>query len=508
MQAKIDQDLPSPEPSIRLSKQTALPEPRAMDAVNLVTPDKHSGLIDDIVQRVSSEAPHSSNTLKLSQVNKAALGDAPISVLLLDLETSVLSTMTQEQMEAIATILSMAQTVLWVTGGDHLGQDIRPDMSLAFGFIRSMRLEYHPTKIALLDCDFPNTSAHVIGRNIVELLTSLQAGEKRGDDEWVLHRGLRYISRLIPQTFPSDSLGTNARGEKDRITVPGKDLGNAQLTIKTPGNLQTITLQQQLPVRTPLPPNHIEIDVTAVGLNAKDFYTLMGVVDTNNSTTSLECTGIIRAVGVSVIDLHPGDRVIVMAPSKMATVVRVPRWCCLRLLPHEDHVKMSTVPLVFASALYALKQRADLKKGESVLVHSATGGFGQAAIQVAKMMGAVVYATAGAASKRTYIHDVLGIPQNHIFDSRNPNSFEDGIMGETSERGVDVVLNSLPGELLHAGWRCMAAFGRFVELGKKDIAEAGSLDMRLFSRGATFSAFDLTDLYYSDRSTQQEVWSK
>lgn len=508
VKAKIDQDVPGPEPSIRLSTKTALPEPRAMDAVNFVTPDKYSGMIDDIAQRVSSKAPHGSKTLKLSQVNKAALGDAAISVLLLELETSVLSTMTQEQMKAIDTIFSTAQIVLWVTRGDHLGQNIRPDMSLAFGFIRTMRLEYHPTKIGLLDCDFPNTSAHEIGRNIVELLTSLQADEKRGDDEWVLHRGLRYISRLIPQTFASQSLGNSGRLEKDTITVPCKDLGNAQLTIKTPGNLHTVILQQQPPIRTHLPPDHVEIDVTAAGLNAKDFYTLMGVVDTKNSTTCLECTGIIRAVGITVIDLHPGDRVIAMAPMKLASMVRVPRWCCIKLLPHEDYVEMATVPLVFASALYALKHRAGIKKGESVLVHSATGGLGQAAVQVAKMVGAVVYATAGTAEKRRYINDVLCIPENHIFDSRNPESLEEGIMRETSGRGVDVVLNSLPGELLHAGWRCMAAFGRFVELGKKDIAEAGRLDMSLFSRGASFSAFDLTDLYYSDRGGQQKVWSE
>lgn len=81
-------------------------------------------------------------------------------------------------------------------------------------------------------------------------------------------------------------------------------------------------------------------------------------------------------------------------------------------------------------------------------------------------------------------------------------------MQATSGKGVDVVLNSLTGDLLHESWQACAAFGTFVEIGKRDISNGGRLDMQVFSRAATFTAFDLTDLYWSDSNAKQQVWHR
>ena len=71
-----------------------------------------------------------------------------------------------------------------------------------------------------------------------------------------------------------------------------------------------------------------------------------------------------------------------------------------------------------------------------------------------------------------------------------------------------MILNSLPGDLLRASWRCCAEFGRFVELGKTDIQDRNSLEMSVFERSATFTAFDLTDLYHSNNARLNQVWSQ
>lgn len=100
----------------------------------------------------------------------------------------------------------------------------------------------------------------------------------------------------------------------------------------------------------------------------------------------------------------------------------------------------------------------------------------------------------------------MNIDENHIFNSRD-SSFLSGIMKATSGRGVDVVLNSLIGDLLHDSWRACAEFGRFIEVGKYDIVNDGKLDMDVFKRGATFSAFDLSDMFWSKNEKHHEIWA-
>ena len=82
------------------------------------------------------------------------------------------------------------------------------------------------------------------------------------------------------------------------------------------------------------------------------------------------------------------------------------------------------------------------------------------------------------------------------------------VLKATNGRGVDVVFNSLTGEMLHDSFRALAPFGRFVEIGKRDILESGKLDMGIFNRGATFTAFDLTDIFYSSNLAHHHLWQR
>lgn len=130
------------------------------------------------------------------------------------------------------------------------------------------------------------------------------------------------------------------------------------------------------------------------------------------------------------------------------------------------------------------------------MVHSASGGAGIAATQIAQLIGANVFATAGTDAKKQFLVESLGLKPENIFNSRD-STFLPAILEATDGRGVDVVFNSLIGEQLHDSWRACADFGRFVEIGKRDILEHGKLDMDVFKRGTTFTAFDLTELFYA-----------
>ncbi|MCZ9338940.1 zinc-binding dehydrogenase, partial [Streptomyces sp. TRM76130] len=113
---------------------------------------------------------------------------------------------------------------------------------------------------------------------------------------------------------------------------------------------------------------------------------------------------------------------------------------------------------------------ARVRAGESVLIHTATGGVGMAAIQLARHLGADVFATAGP-GKHGVLRE-LGIPEDHIASSRSL-AFEQRFRDATGGRGVDVVLNSLAGEAIDASLRLLAPGGRFAEMGKTDIRDAG-----------------------------------
>lgn len=150
---------------------------------------------------------------------------------------------------------------------------------------------------------------------------------------------------------------------------------------------------------------------------------------------------------------------------------------------------------------------ANLQRGETVLIHSGAGGVGIAAIQIAHMKGAEVYATVSTPEKTNYLVERLGVKRENIFNSRD-SSFLLAIMQATNNRGVDVVLNSLIGDLLHDSLRACARFGRFVEIGKKDLTDAGRLDMRNFVRNVSYMAFDVSELCDEDDEKLSAVWAR
>ena len=150
----------------------------------------------------------------------------------------------------------------------------------------------------------------------------------------------------------------------------------------------------------------------------------------------------------------------------------------------------ASLPVVFATAIYALRDVARLSEGESVLIHAAAGGVGQAAIQIAQNIGAIVFVTVGSTQKQEFLMRTFDIPRSRIFSSRD-TSFGEGLLRVTHDRGVDVVLNSVAGEALRVTWDCLAPFGRFVEIGKRDLVQNNRLEMQKFLDGVSFSAVDI-----------------
>ena len=209
----------------------------------------------------------------------------------------------------------------------------------------------------------------------------------------------------------------------------------------------------------------------------------------------IDAAGIVRRVGASVSEFKVGDKIIMYGHGAHRTIHRSRASLCASIPDGMSFEEAATFPAVHATAWNALVRLARVQQGQSILIHAAAGGVGQVAVQIARYHGMEVFATVSSEVKRKLLRDEYGLPEDHIFNSRDL-SFVKGIKRMTNERGVDVVLNSLAGEALRQTWHCIAPFGYFIEIGVRDIMNNTGLDMRPFNQDATFSFFNLTHIQY------------
>ena len=264
-------------------------------------------------------------------------------------------------------------------------------------------------------------------------------------------------------------------------------VGNSRLSIEDPGNLESLHFLNEF--RNKPKPGEVEIRVAANGLNFKEVLYALGMLQAAPAFDSfgfgLECTGTVARVGEGVTTLKIGDRVMSIASSSFGKYVCIKENSVMRIPSNLSFVEAATIPIAFMTAYYSLVIRGQLIAGERVLIHSATGGVGLAAIQIAKWIGAEIYATAGTEDKRNYLRSI-GI--RHVYSSRDLE-FAEQILAATGH--VDVILNSLTGEAIEKGLALLGPHGRLLELGIRDIKENHTLGMKSLANGISLSAISI-----------------
>jgi NADPH:quinone reductase-like Zn-dependent oxidoreductase len=188
----------------------------------------------------------------------------------------------------------------------------------------------------------------------------------------------------------------------------------------------------------------------------------------------------------------------------MKTYPRAHEWTTAKIADSVSFEDACAVVIPGMTAIQSLIEIARLEKGEKILIHSASGGTGQVALQIAQMVGAEVFATVGFEHKKQLLMDEYGVPADHIFYSRD-TSFAQGIMRITNGYGVDVVLNSLAGESLRASWECIAPYGRMLEIGKADINANASLPMAYFAKNVLYAGVDLRHIVKDTNKKGKEL---
>ncbi|MCC7360974.1 MAG: SDR family NAD(P)-dependent oxidoreductase, partial [Anaerolineales bacterium] len=398
---------------------------------------------------------------------------------------------TAASLPAYAGLLHLAQALaqsgwrdaprFWVVsrGAQAVGSPARhvnPGQAPLWGLARTLALEHPELACTCVDLD-PDASA-----DAPEVLGGL-LWDADAEEQVALRAGERFVARLLPWL-------PNAPASHPPPTAPAGEQ-SFRLEMDTPGILDGLTLRA-MPRRAP-GPGEVEIAVEAAGLNFLDVLGALGArPDAVDGPLALggECAGRVTAVGQGVTDLHIGDAVIALAPWSFATHVTTRALLAVPKPPRLTFAEAASVPVVFLTAYYALHEIGRLQPGERVLIHSAAGGTGLAALQLAQRAGAEVFATAGSEAKR----DLLGqLGVAHVADSRSLG-FAEAFRAATGGQGVDVVLNSLAGPALEHSLALLAPYGRFLEIGKKDIYQNTALGLAPFRRNLSYAAIDLARL--------------
>ncbi|MFO0580140.1 MAG: SDR family NAD(P)-dependent oxidoreductase [Polyangia bacterium] len=356
---------------------------------------------------------------------------------------------------------------------------LRPEQGVVLGLgaaIRHERPELRCRRIDLGDA----TSAEEAEAAVRVLLSGDEA-------EPVAVRGaVPWVAELVPlpPAGAPQSRFEPAEGRPYRLVLP-----------EARGASGALAVLQPLARREPAA-DEVELQVEAAGLNFRDVLRALGVLPAELGGLKLllggECAGRVlrcgpaRDAAADPEALRPGDAVLAWGSDLFRSHVTLPVANVLRIPANVSIEQAAGLVVAHVTAYHALHEVAQLRRGERLLVHSASGGVGLAAIQWARHVGAEVMATAGSEPKRQALR-ALGL--QHISDSRS-DAFVRDVLAWTDGQGADVVLNTLSGPLLHAGFAALGRFGRFIDLTKRDHAE-GLLAMQPFLRCLSYSLVDL-----------------
>ncbi|KAI8633246.1 putative polyketide synthase [Xylariaceae sp. FL1651] len=422
--------------------------------------------------------------------NEVTVEDDPYCLFIDSPHHSIFADLSSESFELLKDVLSRIEGLLWVIPENHL-----PDCDIIKGLLRTVRLENGPRTMLMLE-NIPCSSEGAFA--IMQIARRLQDPElaKAADMDFTWHKGTlhlpRYRSLVTAKEVFASEVGVITRQEQN-IWQDGTSF---EMTVDAAGSPDSIYFKRTDILEKTLGDEEILVRVEASGINFRDVLLVLGSIPWTRP--GFEGAGVVQEIGTGVTDLQPGDRVFygALKAGTIATHVKIPGWMACKIPDGFSGAEAAGISVAYSTAIMSLMHIGRVRKGESVLIHAASGAVGQACIVLARHFGADVFATAGSPAKREFLHEEFDIPKERIFSSRTPE-FRDGILAVTDSKGVDVIINSLSGNLLQETWAVIADFGRFIEIGKRDVLQNNYLTMRPFDRNVTFSGVDLRTRFLS-----------
>lgn len=432
-----------------------------------------------------------------TEVSVAELGKTSLAnktgIIWVQSKDKFLSEISKENFDALQTALLEADSLVWVS---HAGDGNEGEAAMGLGLLRTLRVEDASKTFITIDLDPQQGCWDPSAIQVIDdvFRYTLNANREHREFEFSVRSGQLNILRYIGEKSFNEQFGRLQGRNPPQLKEFSFSGPYKYLEATSPGLLDSLVFKEDEALWQSGTWNEEMVEITphAFGLNFRDV--LIALDQMQEKIMGFECSGYVSRVGSKVTHVKVGDRVCaLMQYGNWANKIRTPWHSVMRIPDSMSLEAAASVPIIFGTAYHALIKLADLQEGESILIHSAAGGVGLAAITIAQYLKAEIYVTVGSEEKREFLAKNFGIPRDRMFSSRDI-SFAEDVMRATGGRGVDVLLNSLAGPLLQASWDCVAKLGRFIELGKQDSQGNKSLGMRNFSNSTSYIAMDLVML--------------
>lgn len=489
--------------SVMVARATAQQEATAsFEKVIVVTSQTVGPFVQDLCKRLAQS---------VSTVQRIPLGDIPEvlpgelatakCIVAVELDQPLLSRIDHDGFEAIQRIILNARSTLWLTRGGAPVECSAPEQSMFTGLARSIRGEEPGINLVTLDLDPASRGSSSVDG--VLRVMKLQDQEDNNEHEFVERAGVLHVSRVVPDERLSKLLSSAVQDDKAKVEVekptpqPLRQDGRPlKMELAKTGDLDSFVLRDDDGASAPLGSDQVEIEVKAVGLDPYDMAIAVGQIwDTQ---LGVEYSGVVTRVGSAVCNVAVGDRVAAfgIGPNWYKTYLRSSSAAVHKLPDGMTFEEGTNIMRTYGAVKYGLVNVARLERGEAVLIHDATTALGMAAVNIAQHIGAEVYATVAGEAEKNALLATGGVLPGHVFSL---NGFSQALKHATGQRGVDVVINSsATGEALRQSWHCLATFGRFVELGMKDMRSNTGLDMVPFASNTTFTGVNMKCMLYSN----------
>jgi acyl transferase domain-containing protein/NADPH:quinone reductase-like Zn-dependent oxidoreductase len=389
-----------------------------------------------------------------SLLSLAGASQDKLCIVIAELETPLLSTLDATDFEALQHLLTTVRGALWVVRGAYINSN-NPDTNMISGLSRTLRSEGTLMKFITLDLEAREAPDSICdSTTILRVFTeSLKTGANLEETEFLERHG----QLLTPRITNDDSLNEYVNQQIHPTATEPASFSDVQRPLygyfERPNVLDSLTFTDHKPSK--LAEDDVEIQVKAIGLSSTDLEA--------NHAIGMECSGIVTAVGSDVPSLRVGDRVAGFAPNgSLSTVTRAKHPFLFKLSDHTTFESAASIPLSYCTASYALIKRAGLCEEDSILIHDAASVTGQAALSIAQMVGADIWATVKSAVEKTHLMSAFGVHEGRILYARS-EEFAESIRYATKGRGVDVVFDTFGNtHLASATQSTLADFGRHV----------------------------------------------
>ncbi|KAF2192938.1 hypothetical protein K469DRAFT_693029 [Zopfia rhizophila CBS 207.26] len=372
-------------------------------------------------------------------------------------QRSFLPPVSEESFLATRSLISSASDILWVTGGGG-ERPSSPGYGLIQGLARTARRENNRLRIVAVALESASSKDRHAD-NIVKVFEQMQqrSSTNNYEPEYIEMSGALHINRILESHQLNSEIEQRLSGQ---ITGRRRFGDGVPLILRTGGDatgLHNLHFEEDVDVDLPFAHDEIEIEVKAIGCDTMDGLAASGRLD--NDFIGFEVSGIVTRVGSRCWKFKEGDLVVAFAVNAYRTLVRTKECLAAPLPSNFSLVQGASLPMNFGTAFLALVDIAHLEAGESILIHSAAGEMGQAAVEIARHIGSYILATVGSEEEKDFLIARYGLSPQRIFYS------------------VDVVVNCLSGDFLEASGQCVAPYGHLIQIAEKHVDEQARIDI-------------------------------